>query len=566
MIRTSRCRRLLLVMATAAACTAAFLLVIHPSPLERSARPLPAAANSAKDPPVAPPGCRLRHGKCRCDHTSPANGHTVSDHPGCSNKIHAAKPAVVVGLDYSFPSKGIALPSSGEYTCPRSRCTLVPFGEEAQSGIIEVPESTDAVLSASEDRAFVRRNGFQRVILVSSGLLNGTQVTRTGDELRARGYTEIMSSSSAVAFPTWPLAPITEDLSDLQAAAVRSWDLRRQAVVAIMPDCGIPGPAATMHSRRIRQLVAAGIPVHVYGGCHATHTIESEVPLCVRDIHEDPSSQVGCILSAYRAVLLPDGEMLQSQLWHAVGSGIVPIIAARDAPATVSILPAGRAEHAAVYLPEEMDNATSRQLVALLSSKDAWLSYHSWRPADWHALPHLAGVVEQSLGNLACYTCDRVVLGQRPGFCRWHVIQEIPEANVSLMILGTESHPRDNELHFLAFVERFDGDAGPNRVQALPYAQARDWQFQLSVVGDTSNSATACVLVNDGDVQRLKCKMPPLPDIAIRRSSPVPPRHQLAGRVNQEPVRPTTRADVFVGPPPSPRNGRCCGVYGNPVR
>jgi hypothetical protein len=114
------------------------------------------------------------------------------------------------------------------------------------------------------------------------------------------------------------------------------WDQRRNAIAIFVSRCKKGGREAVM------QAVGKVYPVHSYGKCHKTHSIETEFPKCAAMLGGRYPQKL-CVFRQYKYILALDNsredDYVTEKVYHALISGAVPLY--DGAPNADHFLPGG---------------------------------------------------------------------------------------------------------------------------------------------------------------------------------------------------------------------------------
>lgn len=400
----------------------------------------------------------------------------------------------------------------GMHDCPKTQCT---FHQEY--------EAWDVFLTSNYTEQLPNRvAGLQQVIYVTHTpeLVNATDAVTTG-------FTGIAGVGGSVqGIPSWKLSGHYLEASQFWNATVVPFERRSREIIVFARADDLPSA---------QQLAFKNAGLRLRFITHDTVTpgfLKHEGCLPAQAMSFFPSQRVGdaitaCLAMKHRLVLALKSHQNghSSAVWSALRAGAVPIVPHGTEGWELGHMTQEMAkEPVLVSLPPDVRHWTAQlQLIARIASHHAaFASYTSWRHrsrSDGVSPSWLVDRVQLSLGALPCAICDYVIAASVPGFCHGQVRQQLPETNVTFIVLGLDPSAAENRLRIMFFPEPYDGNrGGPGRSLVLASDALSNWTINAKLVGFHSHKPVSCVYTSLDEMRELVCELPRFVDEVVAAS------------------------------------------------
>lgn len=357
--------------------------------------------------------CTLASGLCDCganDGGRPpkilVRGTGVQSATRCLPQEHDSTTLVRVEVDSGSWLR--AEMNLGYYSCKTSRCHVGASG--TAPGDLLSDESRVFITATPTETTRRARHNYQRVALLSIESPGRYPHYTDATWLKTRGFTDVVSTTPVIGFPSWNISYVNADLSFF---FTRPWPVSHKinGVAAFISHCD-----EHTRTRRLDLLVAlnnSGIPVYSFGGCRRTHRVEDLFPECTLQSRRSPMWDFVkmCVLRRFRFTAAFENDAragyITEKLFQPLAAGSVPLYA--GAPDVRRVLPR---DNAAIILDSFDDEGIRRMVQHTLELAHDDHKYEAaleWKLAQPDNLRQtFLDTVSQSWGSLACILCDQV--------------------------------------------------------------------------------------------------------------------------------------------------------------
>ena len=323
-----------------------------------------------------------------------------------------------------------------------------------------------------------------------------------GKKLSTLGYTHLLRAQTASA-GIWQdaLSYVNTDLSSFATLPIVLTAEKKNAVAVIISNCG---DVASGRKALIQELIRTGVIVHSFGACMKNAEIESHAPECAAIPRSTSFADVQklCIIRAYRftaafeSVIAPG--YITEKLFQPLLVGTVPLYLGD--PGVRDVLPSP----AAALLVSDFSSHSvfASHILGLMANDSAYNAHLMWRN-EVFALG-FRNAVRKQYSSLQCRMCDGMVLATQLQLCQSWVLVEMPQDELSLIVLGIAYEPELARVRILAFVEGFDYFVGDGRVQAYPSSRSSELSVSISYLPDAHFTQCSQV-VSFADTNHIIC-------------------------------------------------------------